>query len=119
MRTEFGKTLGGFSHYSWNEVKKGYVKDPERKSFIVSLDLKVKLVPSGDELLIRCDKNMGPCFGWADLWIDNRCNSSNKSQAVIASHYNEEGKNQYYRGQSTNTLFSGVPSGDNFNVVEY
>ena len=42
VRTSFGRTLGGYSHYKWNDERKdynGYVHDSGRRSFLMQLDL--------------------------------------------------------------------------------
>lgn len=46
-RTEFGKTIAGFTHYTWNSAD-GYLSHSERKAFLLSLDLKQKMVPVED-----------------------------------------------------------------------
>ena len=45
IRTEFGKTIAGFTHYKWssdnsNDKFGKFVDDSEQKAFILSLDLK-------------------------------------------------------------------------------
>jgi hypothetical protein len=48
VRTEFGRTLAGYSHYKWNAVSKGYVHDEGRRAFLLSFDQQEKYVPQGD-----------------------------------------------------------------------
>ena len=48
IRTEFGRTIAGYTHYKWNQVKGGYVHDAGRKSFLLQLDLRQKLNPISD-----------------------------------------------------------------------
>ena len=44
VRNEFGKTMGGFTHYPWASSGGG-VYDSGKKAFIFSLDMKEKFVP--------------------------------------------------------------------------
>ena len=44
IRTEFGKTIGGYSHYEWKS-EGGWLKDSGRRSCIFSLDMMEKFVP--------------------------------------------------------------------------
>ena len=44
VRTEFGKTIGGYTHYPWTSNNTS-VNDPGCKAFIFSLDMKEKFVP--------------------------------------------------------------------------
>ena len=73
-RTEFGKTIGGYSHYMWNDPtvgEDGEVKDLNRRAFLLQLDLRQKLIPIADDGLIKCSKSCGPCFG--GLTIADKC----------------------------------------------
>ena len=47
VNTEFGKVIGGFTHYPWKSPAhfEEEVKDKARKAFIFSLDMKEKYVP--------------------------------------------------------------------------
>jgi hypothetical protein len=38
VRTEFGKAIGGFSHYKWNSVKSNWVHSKDMQSFLLSFD---------------------------------------------------------------------------------
>lgn len=46
VRTEFGKTIGGFTQYTWNAVGNSLVKEAGKHSFIFSLDTKETFVPN-------------------------------------------------------------------------
>ena len=48
VRTEFGKTIGGFTHYPWLPGKPGWFRDAGRRAFIFSLDMLEKFVPVSD-----------------------------------------------------------------------
>jgi hypothetical protein len=49
VRTEFGKTIAGFSHYMWNKPNNGNrVDDKKRNAFLLQLDLMEKMVPVSD-----------------------------------------------------------------------
>ena len=53
VRTEFGKTFGGYTHYPWTSPSSDtYVSDPGCKAFIFSLDMKEKFVPQNSKYLI-------------------------------------------------------------------
>jgi hypothetical protein len=49
LRTEFGRTIGGYSHYKWNAVSRDYVRDEGRRAFLLSFGQKEKYVPQGGE----------------------------------------------------------------------
>ena len=51
VRTEFGKTIGGFTHYPWG-FGSGKFDDFSKKSFLFSLDRKEKYVPQSKNHLI-------------------------------------------------------------------
>ena len=81
VRTEFGKTIGGFTPYEWN-TSGNWVNDSGRKSFLFSLDEKEKYVPQSGDYLIGCNSSYGPTFGGGhDLCICDACNTSNSSYA--------------------------------------
>ncbi len=92
MRTEFGKTIGGFSQYAWDAVSNSYLNEVGKNSFIFSLDLKEKFVPVGTNNLIYCNTDFGPTFGNGhDLFISDQCDANKDSCAIIATAYNREG----------------------------
>ena len=39
VKTEFGKIIGGYTHYKWNAVKQKYVTDENMKAFLLSFDM--------------------------------------------------------------------------------
>jgi hypothetical protein len=57
VRTEYGKTIGGFTHYKWNKDLSGtYVHDEGRKAFMFQLDLQHYMPACLKEYLIRNEK---------------------------------------------------------------
>jgi hypothetical protein len=94
VRTEFGRALAGYSHYTWNAVSKGYVHDEGRRAFLLSFNQAEKYVPQGGgrQNLIYCSSSYGPTFGGTifgeppifggcDLAIADGCNANSKSYA--------------------------------------
>jgi hypothetical protein len=73
IRTEAGRTIAGYSHYKWGikedigvKVKLGnvtYVRDSERRAFLLQLDKKQCLKPTVDDCLVVCRNEYGPVFG--------------------------------------------------------
>lgn len=80
VRTEFGRTIGGFTRYKW-DTNKGYLHDKGRHSFLFSLDLKLKMEPNkqldGKDLMY-CGSGWGPWFGGGsgDLGLSDQCNQN-------------------------------------------
>ena len=66
MRTEYGKTIGGFTHYPWLPGNPGFTNDAKRRTFIFSVDMKKKFVPQCDNCLIENRDDCGPIFGGPD-----------------------------------------------------
>ena len=96
VRTEFGRTVAGYTHYKWNEMPNGnYVKDSARRAFLLLLDLQEKLVPIKDDQLICNLTTYGPIFGGGcDFVITDNCNT-NCSGCNVGNTYNHEGTNKY------------------------
>lgn len=84
VRTEFGKTIAGFTKYTWNTAKDSWVNDADKQTFLLSLDLKEKMVPLSENNLIYCSSKYGPVFG-GDLQIQDQCNSNYNSIARFPS----------------------------------
>ena len=106
VRTEYGKTIGGFTHYPWNSETK-YLTDSSRRAFIFSLDMREKFVAQGDDKLIYRNRNNGPVFGGDDIDICDGCNKNNKSYANFPWTYNRAGENKLTRGEDTYRMFTG------------
>jgi hypothetical protein len=119
VRTEFGRTLAGYSHYTWNAVSKDYVQDEGRRAFLLSFDQQEKYVPQGGWCLIYCHPSYGPAFGGFDLGIAGGCNANSYSHAYFPSTYNREGSSKIKNSQQSYTDFCGAPSGCSFRVLEY
>ena len=121
IRTEFGKTIGGYTHYPWKSVGGDgeRVNHSGRRAFLFSLDMREKFVPQGDYHLVNRLSNYGPVFGGgADICISDGCNNNSESLANFPWSYNRAGGNKLAHSKETYRLFSG---GDNYNfrVVEY
>ena len=73
IRTEFGKTIGGYTHLKWNQTD-GWVHDEEKRAFLLQLDNHEKLTPVKDYNIIHCSSEFGPIFGDGnDIHIVNFC----------------------------------------------
>ena len=119
VKTQFGNIVAGFTHYPWNSVKNGYVSKKDRRAFLVSLDLKAKMLPEmkGDRL-IYCQEDYGPTFGCGDLTISDRCNKNKNSFSNFPTTYRREGQ-KCQKNQDSLRAFVGVTKGNEFKVVEY
>ena len=96
VRTEFGKTMGGFTNHPWNSSG-GWVSDPHSNIFIFSLDMKEKWVPTGKDNLIFGGSGYGPTFGGGkgkghDMYISDNCNVERKSHSWFPETFNNEGE---------------------------
>ena len=88
IRTEFNKTIGGYTRYRWNKVGDGtYVSHKNRDAFLFQLQLKEKMIPKSNDDLIYCQSGVGPAFGKGDLIISNNCNKNSFSEAKFPSSY--------------------------------
>ena len=86
IRTEFGKTIGGFTHYPWLPGSPGHVNDAGRRAFIFSVDMKEKFVPQGDNYLIYNYDSYGPAFGGengCDIRIYDDCSNTRNSYSIF------------------------------------
>ena len=117
VRTEFGKTIGGYTHYPW-ESSGGYVNDGDKKAFLFSLDRKEKYVPADGNNLIYRGSDRGPSFGGWDLYLADSCNNNSSSFANFPYSYNRA-ENKIANSQESYANFSGATNGYNFRVVEY
>jgi hypothetical protein len=120
VRTEFGKTIAGYTHYKWNAVSDDYVRDERRRAFLLSFDQAEKYVPQSGQQLIYCHPSSGPAFGGGnDLIIADGCNVNYNSGAAFPWAYNREGSNKIPNCQQSCTDFSGATADCFFRVVEY
>ena len=75
IRTNFGKTIGAYTHYEW-KTEGSYVNDSQRSAFLLQMDAMEKMVPLSDNSLIfRLSSEF--TFGEvkSDLYIKSNCNS--------------------------------------------
>ena len=122
VRTEFGKTIGGFTHYPWLPGHAGHTKDAGRRAFIFSVDMKEKFVPQGDDYLIYNHDSDGPYFGGGtgcDIYISDGCSNNRSSHGNFPSVYNRAGGDKLQKNQDSYRMFSGATSGYQYRVVEY
>ena len=113
VRTEFGKTIGGYTHYPWLSGKPGSTNDAERRSFIFSVDMKEKFVPQGDNYLIFNWESHGPHFGYHghDIYIADDCGNNRNSYGCFPSVYNRMGGNKLENNQNSYKMFIGATNG--------
>jgi hypothetical protein len=89
IRTQYGKTLAGYTPVSWNAAPSGqHAEDPTQSSCILSLDLMVKMRLAKPEYAIYCYTGFGPRFGGgADMHISNQCDENASSYLEYPSSY--------------------------------
>lgn len=78
IRTSYGKTLAGYTPLSWNAAPSGkHAPDKTQSSFLLSLDLFLKMRITKPDYAIYCYTGFGPRFGGgADLHVGDRCNEN-------------------------------------------
>ena len=107
-RSEYGKTIAGFTHYKFNQVNNTYLNDAGRHAFLLQLDLQEKMVPISDNNILYCYSPHGPLFGGGnpDFGILQDCKTSN-SRGNFPTAYNKEGDNKYVNGKDSFKAFTG------------
>ena len=91
VRTEFGKTVAGFTSYAWNSPNKNFwVRDDKKNAFLLQLDLCQKFNCLSTTRIICHNKGSGPHFG-NDLIIREDCHTNNSSYTDFPRKYNLEG----------------------------
>ena len=90
VRTEFGKTIAGYTHYKWNTTNCQYFYDSAKRTFLLQMDLYQKMVNVTGKNLIYCGSNQGPWFGHNDLGLGDSCNTVN-NYGYFPMDYNYEG----------------------------
>lgn len=119
IKTEFGKTIAGFTHSPWNT--RGNYASSGNGSFLMSLDLQVKMEPIRSDKAIFCHKDYGPTFGGGanghDIFISDGCGSNDYSRCSFPSCFNSVDCGFEWSG-STSEMFCGSVYG-NFRVMEY
>ena len=119
VRTEFGKTVAGYTHYRWDQVKDGnFVHDMKKRAFLLQLDKCEKMAPERDNRLIYCSSDCGPAFGWNDLLLSDRCNTE-PSMADFPCTFNRQGYPYKRDDQKSWNAFTGVRSGYKLLIEEY
>jgi len=116
--------MAGYSHYPWSSSKDGATTgEAGKRSFLLSFDLKEKLVPQSHSYLIHSQKGYGPCFGMPgqtiDLSIGDKCNINASSICNIPYQYNKEGADKYKNNEDTLKLFMGFAGAKAYRVAEY
>ena len=119
VRTEFSRTIGGYTHYPWDQ-RNSYLSDANMRTFLFSLDLKEKYIPIDESNLIHGYSGYGPTFGDGhDLYLADSCNSNTSSYTNFPHRYNRAGENGIINNQESYTNFAGATNGKNFRVLEY
>ena len=118
IRTELGKTIGGYTRYPWR-ADGGWVNDNSRRTFIFSLDMREKFAPQESERLIYNSIDCGPIFGgvplngWfmygigCDIFIFDGCNKNYLSRSNFPMTYNRAGGGKLGKNEDNYRLFSG------------
>ena len=83
------KLLQGLLPTKWHSVTEGnYVNNPAGGSFILSFDLREKLIPIETTSLILNISSWGPLFGGGnDMFVSDQCNINDNSGAGYISSY--------------------------------
>ena len=63
IKSEGNRRFGGFTPIPWKSGWGDYIKDPEKKTFVFSLDNKKIYYLKDIENAVSHDKGSGPCFG--------------------------------------------------------
>ena len=71
-RTDFGKTIAGFTRLKWESTGK-WVKGEAKGAFLLQVDLMQKM-SHRNEYVIGCFSDCGPVFGY-DFQIYDNCNT--------------------------------------------
>lgn len=127
VKTEFGKTICGYTPLTWNE-KEGevdyYADDPSGQSFLLSLDMGEKMDLIDKVRAISIASESGPVFGHGyDLCVRDECHldkpSAELSFARFPWSYNNK-KNKYKKDkQEVWEKFSGASKDSYFKITEY
>ena len=89
IKTQYGKTLAGYTPLTWNAVPSGHhAEDTTETSCILSFDLLLKLRLTKPEYAIYCYTGFGPRFGGgADIHISDECDENTNSYISCPSSY--------------------------------
>ena len=90
-RTDFGKTIAGFTCHKWESTNKS-VNGEAEGTFLLQINLLQKMVHQNGGV-IGCFAHFGPMFG-DDFRIKDNCNTAT-NWANFPYNYNVEGPNKY------------------------
>ena len=90
IKSEGKRRFGGFTPIPWKS-EENYIKDPEEKTFVFSLDNKKIYYLNNSDNAVYHDINSGPCFGGGrDIALDGNPIKENKLYTLECS-YNYQG----------------------------
>ena len=119
VETEFGKIIGGYTPVKWESPQSWkYKEDASGESFLFSVSLNEKYPVTNKQYATCQSKDYGPTFGsgQCDLYLYDKCNANNSSQAYFPHSYNN---GKYQNNQQSYTAFSGQTNGYQFKVKQY
>ena len=103
LKSEDNRRFGGFTPIPWKSGG-GYIKDPENKTFVFSLDNKKIYYLKDIENAVSHDKGSGPCFGrGCDINIDRNPLKENTLYTYQNGSYDYKGDSNAlseYNGQN-------------------
>ena len=114
-RTDFGKTIAGFTRLKWDSTDK-WVYGEAKGAFLLQVDLMQKMNHRRGGV-IACYADCGPVFG-TDFQIYDNCNTD-KNYANFPSNYNVDDPYEYSQCEETYRAFTGAADYKNFRIVEY
>ena len=108
VRTEFGKTIGGYTPYPWPSKYNNYdwIYDDDKRNFLFSLDMEEKFIP-WCSYSFRADYcSGGPAFV-DDLCIVDGCNNNTKSLSSFPFTFNRAGEDKLKISEEVRRMFIG------------
>ena len=118
VRTEFNKTIGGYTPIPWKSSANTLHADIRGDSFLFSLSLKQKMYLVDQNSAVFNSMNFGPTFGaGADLAICHRANTEGSSYSEFPYSYGNNRDKEW--SQHSTTLFTGQKRGSHFLVKEW
>jgi hypothetical protein len=111
VRTDRNRTIAGYTPLKWNTTDGHYGADPEKQSFLLSINMREKMELVDEQRAIFCSKGDGPVFGEGyDLCIRDPANKQKEaSYARFPWSYNNL-ENQYEKDQeAVRVRFCGSP----------
>ena len=86
IKSEGKRRFGGFTPIPWKS-EENYIKDPEEKTFVFSLDNKKIYYLNNSDNAVYHDINSGPCFGGGrDIALDGNPIKENKLYTLECSY---------------------------------